>query len=77
MQNNDIEINSTHNEGSPAIAETFLRTLKNKIYMYITSVSKDMYIGNLADIVNKYSNTYNSAIKMKPAILKSNRYWIQ
>ena len=56
---------STHNEGRPVIAERFIRTLKNKIYKYMTSVSKIMYIDKLDDIVNKYNNTYHSTIKMK------------
>ena len=33
----------------------------------MTSVSKNMYIVKLVDIVNNYSNTYHSTIKMKPA----------
>ena len=33
-----------------------------------------MYIDKLDDIVNKYNNTYYSAIKMKPVDLKSNTY---
>ena len=36
----------------------------------MTSVSKNMYINNLADIVNKYNNTYHSAIKIKPVDVK-------
>ena len=44
---------STHNEGKPVLAERFIRTLKSKIYKYITSVSKNVYIGKLDDIVNK------------------------
>ena len=35
-----IATNSTHNEGKHVIAERFIRTLKNKIYKDITSVSK-------------------------------------
>ena len=31
---------STHNEGNSVVAERFIRTLKNKIYKYMTSVSK-------------------------------------
>ena len=31
---------STHNEGKSVVAERFIRTLKNKIYKYMTSVSK-------------------------------------
>ena len=40
-QNNDIEMYSTQNEGQSAIAERFIRTLKNKIYKYMASISKN------------------------------------
>ena len=39
FQDNDIEMYSTHNEGKPAVAERFIRNLKNKIYKYMTSIS--------------------------------------
>ena len=58
-------MHSTHNEGKSAIAERFIRTLKNKIYKYMTSISKNLYIDKIDDIVNKYNNTYHSTIKMK------------
>ena len=32
----------------------------------MTSISKNAYIDKLGDIVNKYYNTYQSKIKMKP-----------
>ena len=63
LEKNDIERHSTHNEGKSA--ERFIRTLKNKLYKYMTSMSKNMYIDKLDDIVNKYNNTYHSTIKMK------------
>ena len=65
---------STHNERKYVAAEKFIRTLKNKIYQNITSLSKNVYIDKLADIVNKYSNTYHSTIKMKPVDVKSSTY---
>ena len=37
----------------------------------MTSISKKVYIDKLDDIVNKYNNTYHSAIKMKPVGVKS------
>ena len=40
LQNNNIEIHSTHNEGESAVAEKFIRTLKNQIYKCMTSISK-------------------------------------
>ena len=73
MDNNNKEMYSMHNEEKPALAERFIRILKNKIYKYLTSVSKNVYIDKLDDIVNKYINTYYKTIKMKPAV-KSNTY---
>ena len=49
---------SIHNERKSVVVERFIRTLKNKIYKYMTSVSKNVYINKLDDIVNKYSNSY-------------------
>ena len=65
---------STHNEGKSVIAERFIRTLKNKIYKYMISISKNVYIDKLDDIVKKYNNTYHTSIKMKPVDLKDNTY---
>ena len=65
---------STYNEGKSVVAERFIRTLKNKIYKYITSISKNVYIDKLDDIVNEYNNTYHRTIKMKPIDVKDNTY---
>ena len=48
---------SIHNEGKSVLAERFIRTLRNKIYKYMASVSKNVYIDKLDDIVNEYNNT--------------------
>ena len=74
LQENDIEMHSTHNEGQSDIAERFIRILKKKIYKYMTSISKNVYIQILDDTVNKYNNTYHITIKMKPADVKSSTY---
>ena len=65
---------STYNEGKSVVAERFIRTLKTKIYKYMTSVSKNVYIDKLDDIVNEYNNTYHRTIKMKPVDVKDNAY---
>ena len=65
---------SAHYKEKIIATERFFRTLKNKIYKYITSISKNIYINKLDDIVNKYNNTYHSAIKMKPVDKKSDTY---
>ena len=44
---------STLNEGTYVVAERFIRTIKTKIYKYLTSISKNVYIDKLDDIVNK------------------------
>ena len=49
---------STNNEGKSVVDDRFIRTLRNKIYKYITSISKNVYIDKLDEIVNKYNNTY-------------------
>ena len=70
----NIEMYSTNNEGKSVIAERFIRTLKNKIYKYMTSISKNVYIDKLDDIVKKYNNTSHTSIKMKPVDVKDNTY---
>ena len=58
LRDNNIVLYSTHNEGKSVVAERFIRTLKSKIYKYMTSISKNVYIDKLDDIVDKYNNTY-------------------
>ena len=71
LQDNDIEMYSTHNEGKSVVTERFIRNLMNKIYEYMTSASKNVYTDKIDDIVNKYNNTYYRTIKMKPVDVKS------
>ena len=47
LQDNDIEMYSTYNESKSVVAERFIRTLKNKIYKYMTSISKNVYTDKL------------------------------
>ena len=70
----NIVMYSTHNEGKSVVAERFIRTLKSKIYKYMTSISKNVYIDKLDVIVNEYNNTYHTTIKMKPIDVKDNTY---
>ena len=65
---------SIHNEGKSIVAERFVRTLKTKIYKYLTSVSKNMHIDKLDDIVNENNNTYQRTIKIKPVDVEDNTY---
>ena len=74
LQNNNTEIYSMSNEGKSVVNEKFINTFEKKIYKYLTSISKNTYIDELDDIVNKYYITYHKTIKMKPVDIKSNTY---
>ena len=74
LKDNDIAMYSTNNEEKSVIAERFIRTLKTKIYKYMTAISKNVYIDKLDDIVKEYNNKYHTSIKMKPVDVMDNTY---
>ena len=51
-----------------------MRTLKTKIYKCLTSISKNVYIDKLDDIVKEHNNKYHTSIKMKSVDVKDNAY---
>ena len=65
---------STYNEGKSAVAERFIRTLKNKIFKHMAAILKNVYFDVLDDIVDKYNNTIHKTIKMKPVDVTSDSY---
>ena len=65
---------STNNERKFVVAERSIRALNNKIYKYMTSLSKNVYIDRLDNIAKEYNNTYHKSIKMKPVDAKDNTY---
>ena len=67
---------STYNKGKSMniAAVRFIRTLKNKIFKHMTTISKNVYIDVLNDIVNKYNNTVHKTIKMKPIDVTGDSY---
>ena len=73
LKDDDIEMCSTHNEAKSAVDERFSRTLKTKIYKYMTAI-KNVYIDKLVDIVSEFNNTYHTTIKIKPVYVKYNTY---
>ena len=74
LEKNDIEMYWTHNDGKSVVAEGFIRTLKSKIYKYMASISKNVFIEKLDDIVSKHNNKYHIRIKMKPVDVKQITY---
>ena len=65
---------STHNKEKSVVAERFISTIKNKIYIYMTLISKNVYIDKLDGIVHKYNNKKHRTIKIKPTDVKDNTY---
>ena len=65
---------SIYNEGKSVVAESFIRTLKKKIFNQMTVISKYIYFGVVFDIVNKYNNTVHRTIKMKSIDVTSDSY---
>ena len=71
---NNIEMDSTYNEGKSVVAERFIRILKNKIFKHIIAISKNVYFDVWDDIVNKYNNTFHKTNKIKPIDVTENSY---
>ena len=63
-----------HNKRKSVVSERFIRTLKTKIFKYMTSGSKNIYIDKLNDIVTEYNNTHHRTIRIKPVNVKDNTY---
>ena len=71
LEKSTKEMYLTYNEGKSVTAKRFIR---KKWDLYMTSVSKNVFIDKLDELVNKCNNTYHSAFKMKPVNVKSNTY---
>ena len=57
LKDDHIKMYSIRNKEKSVAAERFIRTLETKLYKYMTSISKNVYIDKLDDIVNEYNNT--------------------
>jgi len=67
MKLNNIKFNVTNNpDTKAAIVERVIRTLKGKIFKYLTYANTFRFIDVLDDIVNSYNNSYHRSIKMTP-----------
>ena len=71
---NNIEMYSAYNVEKSVVAERFIRTLKNKIFKHMTTISKNVYFDVIDDFVNKCNNTVHRTIKMKPIDVTSDPY---
>ena len=70
---NDIEIYSAQNARKSVVAGRFIRTLKNKIYNYMTSMFKNLFVDKLDDTIHEYNDAYHTS-NINPVDVKSNTY---
>ena len=73
LKDEGIEMYSTYNEGKSVVAERFIKTLKKKLYKHMTAIGKNVYWNVLDDAVEKYNDTVNRSIGMKPKDVKSDK----
>ena len=66
LNDNDVKMYSTFNEGKAVVIERFNRTLKNKMYKYFTAKNTYKYVDVLSVLINEYNNHKHSTIKMTP-----------
>ena len=74
LQDSDIKKYSIHNEGKYVATKRLIKNVKNKIYKYMISVPKNVYINKLNDKVNNYYHAYHRTINMKLVDVKSSTY---
>ena len=65
LDNNDILMYFTHNEGKSVIVERFIKTLKSKIFKKITANDNKSYLSYLNKLVDQYNSTYHHSIDKK------------
>lgn len=67
FRENGIHFYTTKNQTIKcAVVERFNRTIKEKIFKYVTSIGTERYIDRLDDFVDAYNNTIHRSIKMTP-----------
>ena len=67
LEKNTIEMYSIDTDEK---SERSIRSLKNKVYKYMPSISKNVYFDKLVYTVHKYNKIYHRTIKMKPVDVK-------
>ena len=65
LDENDILMYTTHNEGTSVFAERFVITLKGKIYKRMKANDSNSYLSYLNKLVDQYNNTYHHSLNGK------------
>ena len=74
LNDNNIDMYSTYNEGKAVIVERFNRTLKERKWKYFSAKNTYHYLDVIDQLVHHYNTTKHRSIKMTPtkASMKSN-----
>ena len=73
LNDNNIEMYSTFNEGKAVVIERFNKTLKNKMFKYFTTNGTYKYIDILSSLINEYNNKKHNSTKLSPNDLYFNK----
>ena len=66
LENNDILMYSTHNEGKSVITKRFIKILRAKIYNKMIANDSKSYLSYLNKLVDQYNKTYHHSGNEKP-----------
>ena len=61
-----VELYCTENEEKYCVVERFKRTIKEKMFKYVSANNTRKIVDVLDLLVNQYNNTIHSSIKMTP-----------
>ena len=67
LKDEDIELYNMYNETKASVVERLIRTLKTRMWRYLTAKKTMQYIHMLPDLVYSYNHTIHRSIKKKPA----------
>ena len=67
LEDHNINHYSTRGEPKAAVVERFNRTLKERMYKYMTGRNTPKYLDALPDLVQRYNTRIHSSTKMAPA----------
>ena len=65
LDDDDVLMHSTHNEGKSVVAERFLRSLKGWIYKKLRANDSKPYRSYLNKLADKYNKTYHHSFNNK------------
>jgi hypothetical protein len=66
LKRHNVKFYTSESELKASVVERFNKTLKQRIYQYMTYTGKNRYVDVLDKIVSSYNNTYHRSIGMKP-----------